>query len=128
MPTRKKEEKMQIADFVLEFKPKVERAISNLGDGYTPEQLLAEYDRLGGLITYKGDKVKMGSFYDHVNKNPIDKPKPVVVKKREIIEETLEEEEEVAAPAKGSKVVAPSEEGEETIEAPAPKKRATKKK
>lgn len=34
------------------------------------EELLAEYDRLGGLITKNGDKVKTGSFYDFAARCP----------------------------------------------------------
>jgi len=37
--------------------------------------LLAEYDRIGGLIMKNGDKVKTGSFYDFPNRKPFEKPK-----------------------------------------------------
>ena len=36
--------------------------------------LLAEYDKLGGLIYKDSDKVKMGSFYDFKAKKPFVKP------------------------------------------------------
>ncbi len=44
-----------------------------------PEEVLAEYDRLGGLIFKAGtkDKVKTGSFYDFKLKGA--RPKPEVV-------------------------------------------------
>lgn len=37
--------------------------------------LLAEYDRIGGLIQKGGDKVKTGSFYDFKGKRPRTEPK-----------------------------------------------------
>lgn len=39
--------------------------------------LLAEYDRLGGLIKRAGDVVKMGSFYDFKARKPLSKPNVV---------------------------------------------------
>ncbi len=37
--------------------------------------VLAEYDKVGGLIRKNGDKVKTGSFFDFKGKKPFDKPK-----------------------------------------------------
>lgn len=40
--------------------------------------ILAEYDRLGGLIRLNGDRVKMGCFYDFKNKKPVENPEPLL--------------------------------------------------
>lgn len=37
---------------------------------YVAEELLAEYDKLGGLIRKGEDKVRMGSFFDFKKKSP----------------------------------------------------------
>ncbi len=83
------------------------------------DALLAEYDRLGGLIRKGGDKVKTGSFYDFKAKKPFADPKvfyefrvndklvfvpegkelPGEVKAAKI----LEEEEKVEKPKRGRK-------------------------
>ena len=41
----------------------------------TPEEIIAAYDRLGGLILANGSKVLMGSFYDFDKKSPRPEPK-----------------------------------------------------
>lgn len=66
-----------INGFKLENAAKLERAETVVGSDATT--LLAEYDRLGGLITKNGDKVKTGSFYDFEAKKPRAKPKVVFV-------------------------------------------------
>jgi hypothetical protein len=53
-------------------------AIGGVGPG-DEQAILAEYDRLGGLILKGKYKVKTGSFYDLRLKKAIDKPKPVLV-------------------------------------------------
>lgn len=86
---------MQIGKYKLEFKPKVERAIAKVGKD-NENAILAEYDKLGGLITLNGEKVKRGSFYNVESGKAHTKPKVVVIKKaRASMEETIEEEEEV---------------------------------
>lgn len=73
---------MNIDGYILENPTKVERAINgtptanggtNGGVG-VDGNILAEYDRIGGLITKNGRKVKTGSFFDFkankVKKNP----------------------------------------------------------
>lgn len=40
---------------------------------YENSELLAEYDRMGGLIRKGEDKVKTGSFYDFQNRRPREK-------------------------------------------------------
>lgn len=38
--------------------------VGGVGEGASSAAILAEYDRLGGLIRLNSDTVKMGSFYD----------------------------------------------------------------
>lgn len=87
----RKQEATPVSQYMLEFKPKVDRAMANLGENHTEDQLLAEYDRLGGLITYEGMKVKTGSFWDKNTKAPVENPNPIVMRKQEIVEESVEE-------------------------------------
>jgi hypothetical protein len=81
---------MQIGDYTLANKDKVDRAINGtvldrgqakggVGAEADEADVLAEYDRLGGLILKGSYKVKTGSFYDFKAKAPIKKPKPVLV-------------------------------------------------
>lgn len=43
--------------------------VGGLGKDASPEAILAEYDKLGGLIRNKaGENIAMGSFYDFENK------------------------------------------------------------
>jgi hypothetical protein len=84
---------MNIKGFELVNEEKVERAINGtvnslnekIGgiiaeDGtYDENELLAEYDKLGGLITKEGDRVKTGSFYDFRNKKMLSKPNIVFI-------------------------------------------------
>lgn len=80
---------MEVNNFILDNSEKVSRAINGvsfrhkgiveknggLPKDHTPEQLLAEYDRLGGLILTKDNiKVKNGSFYDFEKKQPRKEP------------------------------------------------------
>ena len=71
---------MTINGYELVNPEKLDRAIngtvgrdgrSNGGVGTENEDaIIAAYDKLGGLILKDGLKVKMGSFYDFVNKKP----------------------------------------------------------
>jgi hypothetical protein len=72
---------MTINGFSLVNDEKVNRAIygtvtgggkltGGVGDKASPEAVIAEYDRLGGLILKDGEKVKNGSFYDYANRAP----------------------------------------------------------
>lgn len=80
-----------IKGFLLENPDKVLRAAEGYptargklegGVGYEDEdKLLAQYDRLGGLITENGRKVKTGSFFDFATKMPRKKPEVVYVVK-----------------------------------------------
>lgn len=102
-PAKRKTSGIEVDQYVLEFKPKVDRAKANLPAEHTSEQLLAEYDRLGGLITYEGLKVKMGSFWDFKANKAVENPAPKVVRKVEVVEESIEE---VVVPKKVAKKVA----------------------
>jgi hypothetical protein len=76
---------MKINDFILVNEEKLNRAINGslsrngslsggVGKEAKPEAIMAEYDKLGGLIL-KGDlKVKTGCFYDFENGKPFDEP------------------------------------------------------
>lgn len=82
---------MQIGKFELVNEEKVERALNGTvgqsgivhggirkEDGSFDEaDLLAEYDKLGGLIQSGTDKVKTGSFYDFKNRRALAKPNVV---------------------------------------------------
>lgn len=81
---------MEINGYTLVNPDKVERAINGsvtskgmmlggVGEEATDEAKLAEYDRLGGLVTRGTDKVKMGSFYDFKLKKPRETPEIVFV-------------------------------------------------
>jgi 2-keto-4-pentenoate hydratase len=72
---------MLFAGFKCVNEEKLERAIHGLkngdkevfrgvGDEATPDAVLANYDKLGGLILKDGQIVKMGSFYDFIKKKP----------------------------------------------------------
>ena len=50
------------------------RAMGGLGKDAPAEMIIAEYDKLGGLIKTKdGQKVETGMFYDFENRKPKDK-------------------------------------------------------
>ena len=74
---------MKIGKYELINNEKVERALGEIikPDGTHDEDvLLAEYDKLGGLIrNQEGSKVKTGSFYDFKNKKPFEKREVFVI-------------------------------------------------
>jgi hypothetical protein len=84
---------MLVKEFELVNEEKVERALNGTqrpdgsfvggvkkADGsYDDADLIAEYDKLGGLILRGTDKVKIGSFYDFRNKKALKEPKVVFV-------------------------------------------------
>lgn len=75
MPREKPEkvEPVNIIGFQLLNEAKVRRAIETLekfGSSYTQEQILAEYDKLGGAIKKEGRIITMGTFYDFLEKKP----------------------------------------------------------
>lgn len=70
-----------INGFVLENGDKLERVVAGdmgrggvleggLGEEAAPELVLAHYDKIGGLITKDGIKIKNGSFWDIKAKKP----------------------------------------------------------
>ena len=86
--------------FKLAYGPKVHRAIygdeSNpnavqhgVGLDAAPEALLAEYDRIGGLILLNGKKVKTGTFWDSRRNKAIEKPN-VEIQKRPTAKASIE--------------------------------------
>lgn len=79
---------MQVEEFELVNAEKVDRVINGtldrdgalkggLGEDADPADILAGYDRLGGLIRRDGDTVKTGTFWDFKLKKAV--AKPVVV-------------------------------------------------
>lgn len=79
-----------IKGFTLVNAAKFERAINGtvhragtpeggVGDDASDDEILAEYDRLGGLIQKGKNNVKTGCFYDFKNKKPRDNPKVILV-------------------------------------------------
>lgn len=83
---------MKIQDFDLVNVDKVERAlhgnigsegklVGGCGDDASEEAILAEYDRLGGLIKKGKYNLKMGCFYDFEKQAPRKKPEVVFVMK-----------------------------------------------
>lgn len=55
------------------------KLVGGVGEKATDEAKLAEYDRLGGLITKGSNKIKTGSFYDFGKKQPREKPEVVFI-------------------------------------------------
>ena len=83
-----KEQENHIKGFHLVNKDRLERAIygtlgregllaGGVGEDASDDAVLAEYDRLGGLIKKGENKVKLGSFYDFKNKKA--RATPVIV-------------------------------------------------
>jgi len=106
---------MTIGEYELINEMKVERAMASVAkaDGtFKDSDLLAEYDKLGGLIKKGDDKVRIGSFFDFKNKKafvkpevfltfningknvdvPADEPTPAIVKAARVAEKEVKEE------------------------------------
>lgn len=66
---------------------------TNNPDDVPPTELLAEYDRLGGLILKDGNKLKIGCFYNFTLKQPLDKPVVIFVERIDGEEVELDESE-----------------------------------
>ena len=95
----------KVLEYSLVNDEKVERALHGsmngdkvvtrgVGDDALPEALLAEYDRLGGLIMKGGLRVKMGSFYDFAKRQP--RPESELSFMADVDGESLEVSEEEA--------------------------------
>lgn len=83
---------MKILNFDLVNDEKVERAlhgnigaegklVGGVGDDASPEAILSEYDRLGGLVRKGKYNVKMGVFYDFEKQKPREEFEVVFVMK-----------------------------------------------
>lgn len=53
------------------------KAIGGVGEGALESEVLAAYDKLGGLVMKNGYKIMTGAFYDFKEKKPKDKPEVV---------------------------------------------------
>lgn len=83
-----KKEEVGVGGYTLVNQEKVDRAlfgapqpdgsrkggIANEDGTYDNAKLLAEYDRMGGLIKKENDRVKTGSFYDFKKRKPREAP------------------------------------------------------
>lgn len=66
---------MEIDGYQLTNTVKLDRARTIIGEDASDQDLLVAYDRLGGLITKEGQKIKTGCFYDVKSKKAFAKPK-----------------------------------------------------
>lgn len=100
---------MKVGEFSLDNQEKVERALhgsltrngqlsGGVGDEAKEMELLAEYDKLGGLVTKNGIKVKSGSFFDF--KKKVARKEPEVTFLSEIDGSIVELDEEEAKAVK----------------------------
>lgn len=130
---------MLVKGYELCFEPKVERALNgspdqsgnNVGgvakpDGsYDEDALLAEYDRIGGLIRKGGDKVRMGAFYDFKAKKPRIEPRVEFIFRVNDKEVIVPEGTELPGVVKAARILKQAEDDEEE---PKPKKLGRPKK
>lgn len=70
------------------------KLVGGVGKEASDLEKLAAYDKLGGLVTKDGYKVKSGSFYDFVEKKPHQEPQVIFLFKdlSGVMVEILEEE------------------------------------
>lgn len=84
----KEESGVELDGYIIQNKDKYNRAIfgtigrsgaleGGVGEKADKNAILAEYDKLGGLVLKDGRKIKTGSFYDFEKKEP--RVKPVIV-------------------------------------------------
>lgn len=83
-----------------------------VGDDASEEKILAEYDRLGGLVKKGKYTVKMGSFYDFKAKKPRIKPE-VTFLFRNLDGETVEipEGDEIPMDVKAAEMISEKKRG-----------------
>lgn len=125
----------QVGSFVLVNEEKVLRAVhgsvtregkmsGGVGENASDEVLLAEYDRLGGLVLKENLKVKTGSFYDFSKKAPRAEPEVTFVTELDgdLVEVTEEEakaikvaKEKVAKVKRKAKKIVQDDEEEEVV-------------
>jgi len=131
-------ENLKVAGFTLVNADKVQRALEgqptpsgeNKGgiarpDGsYDDMELLAEYDRMGGLIKKGTDNLKVGSFWDFKAKKPHAEPKVVFLYRvnGQLIE--VPDGSELPGLVKASRILA---EANAEAQEEAPKKRKSRK-
>ncbi len=97
MSKKNDEEKKKVPEAVESFgdfefmnQLKYERAITAVGSE-DKAAILAEYDRLGGFIRYKGHKVVNGAFWDSRKNQRVEKPEPKIIREQAaVVEETIE--------------------------------------
>lgn len=83
------------------------RLQGGVGENAEPEAVLAEYDRLGGLIRKGGAKVKTGSFYDFDKRTPRKTPDvKLLFRDLEGNEVELSEDEEVPVEVQAAEKIA----------------------
>jgi len=70
---------MEIEGFELSNTVKLERAKEQLGENADEHAILVAYDKLAGLITKGGQKVKAGCFYNIKTKKAFEKPEVVFI-------------------------------------------------
>lgn len=120
---------MEVKGYTLVNEEKVERAllgtvtrtgsltggVQNADGTFDADRLLAEYDRLGGLVKKGEDKVKMGSFYDFAARKP--REKASVMLEFRINGKTVEVAEEAELPSivKAKKQLDAEEAAEEVV-------------
>ena len=103
---------MKLGEYNLDNEEKLNRAVhgtmgregklvGGVGEGASEKVLLAEYDKLGGLVTKNGIKVKTGSFYDFEKREV--RAEPLVTFLSEVDGEILEVSEEEASVLKAAK-------------------------
>lgn len=102
------------------------RVVGGIGKEASPEAILAEYDKLGGLIKKGKHRVKMGSFYDFKNRKPHDKPQVSFVF-RDIEGDSIEIPEGEVIPAEVQVADMAAQNRSERAVKEASKKRGTKK-
>lgn len=126
---------MPIGEFILANPEKVNRAIHGMtsrggglvggvGEGEGAEweaKLIAEYDRLGGLITKDNAKVKTGCFYDFDAKKPVAKPNVILLFRVNGDEVEVPDGEPLPLAVRAQQVV------DEAAAGATPKKKSTKK-
>jgi hypothetical protein len=122
---------MNIGEFELANTAKLDRAKAQLPESASDQDILVAYDKLGGLITKGGQKIKTGCFYNPKTKAAVVDPKAVYlyavngriievpegselpgeVRAAKILEE--EDNKERAKNSKGKKKLAAAEETED---------------
>lgn len=127
---------MRVGDYDLANEEKYRRVIDGTqgGDGglvgglgvdASEEDILAYYDKFGGLITKNGDTVKNGSFWDFKAKKPLAKPKVFFVYRINGRVVEVPEGTELPGEVRAARLLASSVEADEVEEKP--KKRLKKK-